>query len=160
MPVLLIAGLLTSCASLKTRTAHTADIQGPVVHTPVLADLEVAGTKATGQATASAGNSIEAVKNMAVAEALKATGADLLVEPTFETQKKSGKTIVSVTGFPAKYKNFRPARAEDIPLMDAGTRYLTTTAKSEVVPEKKKGPGGVIAALAGAALLVLIIAGR
>lgn len=152
--------LLASCASLNTRTAHITEVQGPIVHTPVIVDLEVSKMKANGSATASSGNSIDVVKNMAVAAVLKATAADLLVEPTFEIQKKAGKTIVTVTGFPATYKDFRPARLEDIPLLDAGSKYLTTTSKSEIVPEKKKGGGGIIlGVLAVAALVVLLVAG-
>ena len=160
LSVIVSASVLASCSSLKTRTAHTKDIQGPVVHTPVLADLDVQESKATATVSASAGNSIDATKNLAIAEVLKATNADLLVEPTFDVQKKNGKNIVTVTGFPAKYKNFRPARAEDIALMDAGTRYLTTTNKGELAPEKKKGGAGIIAGLAGVALLSLLIGAR
>ena len=76
--------LLSSCASLQTRTGHTKEVQGAIVHQPVLADLNVRNTKVTGTATASTGNSLDAVKNLALKEALTSAKADLLVEPTYE----------------------------------------------------------------------------
>lgn len=149
---------LTSCASLQTRTAHTANVQGAVIHTPVLADLDVKSVKVTGTASASAGNSTEAVKNLAINDALKTSSADLLVEPTFETQLKGGKTIVTVTGFPASYRNFRAATENDIAVMDAGSRYITSQARQEVVPEKKKGGGAGFVVLGLLAALFVVLA--
>ena len=150
--------LLSSCTSLQTRTAHTTDIQGAVLHAPILADLDVKNIKVTGNASASAGNSIDAVKNLAIKDALKTSNADLLVEPTFESQHKGGKTIVTVTGFPATYQNFHPATKDDITVLDAGSRYITNTAKSEVVPEKKKGAAGFITLGLLAVLFVILAA--
>ena len=152
--------LLSSCASLQTRTGHTKEVQGAIVHQPVLADLNVRNTKVTGTATASTGNSLDAVKNLALKEALTSAKADLLVEPTYEVQRNGSNTTVTITGFPATYMDFRTATTQDIALMDAGSRYMTSTAKAELAPEKKKGTGVFVAvAVAVAVVLGLLVAG-
>ena len=56
--------------------------------------------------------------------------------------------------------DFRTATTQDIALMDAGSRYMTSTAKAELAPEKKKGTGVFVAvAVAVAVVLGLLVAG-
>jgi len=121
-------------------TAKTMDIYGSgVIHKPVVVDLTVKDIKVTGTATSKSGLTVEQVKNMAVADALKKAVADVLIEPKFETESYAGKITATVTGFPGYYSNFRPIKAEDIPLLEAG---LLQTAKvyepSNLVQKKQK----------------------
>jgi hypothetical protein len=118
--VLLIASLFSSCVMQKMTTSKTMDIYGAgVIQKPVIVDLEVKETKTTGTATAPTGQ-IEIIKAMAVNDALKTSNADVLVEPKFEMQVQGGRTTVTVTGWPATYKNFRAIKEEDIKLLDVG----------------------------------------
>ncbi|MFA5782846.1 MAG: hypothetical protein WC868_11330 [Bacteroidales bacterium] len=114
---------LTSCTVLKTSTSKTMDIYGAgVIQKPVLVDLDVKETKVTGTATATMtkSTSLETVKQKAVADALKKTNADVLIEPKFETETSGRRTTATVTGFPATFKNFRSITAEDVPLLQVG----------------------------------------
>ena len=121
--------MLCSCATTaKYSSSKTIDIQASVIQKPTVADLDVKETKTTG--TAASKNTIisaEILKNEAVSNALKTTNADILVEPRFETIVKGSLTTVTVSGFPATYKNFRPMKIDDIPLMQSGiVRQVST----------------------------------
>ena len=55
-----------------------------------------------------------------IAETLKANNADVLLEPQFSFQKTSyGERVLIVTGFPATFKNFRKATADDLEAIKA-----------------------------------------
>jgi DNA/RNA endonuclease YhcR with UshA esterase domain len=113
--------LLSSCSVVKTYTAKTTEIYGSgVIQKPVIVDLEVTETKVSGTATESSGIGLEAIKNLAVANAVKKAGADVLIEPQFETETRSGMTTATVTGFPGIYRNFRPIQIDDVELLKVG----------------------------------------
>jgi hypothetical protein len=63
---------------------------------------------------------IESLKVLAMNDAIKTAGADILVEPTFEIVSENNKTTVTVTGFPATYTNFRSITNDDVPLLEVG----------------------------------------
>ena len=133
---------LASCSVSKTNTAKTTDIYGAgVIQKPVLVDLDVKVTKVTGTATGTASKvvSLESVKLDAVVDAIKKSGADVLVEPTFETLIAGGQITATVTGFPATYKNFRPITPEDVPLLQVG---VTQKANVYEAPKNQKKRGG------------------
>lgn len=100
----------TSCTSvLKTATVETIDTS---ITSFSSADLEVSTKKITyfykptkAETREGSGNAISS----AVAEALKANGnADVLVAPQYVIKKRKGKVKeVTVSGYPAFYKNFR-----------------------------------------------------
>lgn len=152
----------TSCSTaLKRNTAKSMDIYGSgVIQKPVIVDLDVEDKKVTGTATAASGSSESAVKQLAVANALKEAKADVLVEPKFEVDIQGGKITATVTGFPARYKNFRSIRQEDTELLKAGI-----VQKAEVYQpsqeKQRKGAGAVILTTLGiiglAATLILIL---
>ncbi len=144
--------LLGSCAELlPTQTAKSLNIYGPgVIHHPVIVDLEVVGTKVSASATGLASN-VAALRNEAISNAIKMAGADVLVEPVFESQPKGGRVTVTVTGFPATYKNFRPAQQADVPLLEAGVMHQAKVSEVSPEPMRKKGGGG-----AAAAVLILV----
>jgi len=111
----------SSCTVLKTYTSKTTDIYGSgVIQKPVVVELEVSENKVTGTATAVAGKNFETVKSLAVSDALKKAGADVLVEPQFETVTRGGTTTATVTGFPGTYKNFRDITIDDVELLKVG----------------------------------------
>ena len=59
-------------------------------------------------------------KKYALAQTLKKYKADDIVSPNFDIvphPKKSGVLIVTVSGHPAIYKNYRPATKEDVELI-------------------------------------------
>ena len=114
--------LMASCTTTKsvsstTSTARTLDPETP----ELVADLEVANMKVTGEFKADFANE-EAVneqllKDNAVYNALKTMKADVLVAPQYHVVKEtSGRKYytVTVTGYPAFYRNFRPMPVERI----------------------------------------------
>jgi hypothetical protein len=151
---------LTSCTVFKTNTSKTMDIYGAgVIQTPVLVDLDVKDTKVTGTATAVQGKSLEPVKQDAVADALKKSNADVLVEPKFETETSGGRITATVTGFPATYKNFRTIKADDVPLLKVGVTQKADVAQPATIGNKKGAATGVIVgSLLGLVLIIAVLA--
>jgi len=162
LALLLLIGLTQSCAVLNTHTSKTLDIYGPgVIQLPTVADLIVLENKVTGIATEHADQPFETVKNLAIVEALKTSNADVLVEPVVESETKNGMIKVTVTGFPATYKNFRSMKAEDVPLVNAGVLHTPQVVAPTSVQRKKSGAGTVVGVLLGIGLLTyLLVAGR
>ena len=54
-----------------------------------------------------------------VADALRSSGADILIEPVYEIQTTGNSTHVTVTGFPGRYTNFRQAEPRDSLFIDS-----------------------------------------
>lgn len=157
LTLLFLAAAISSCAVVKTHTTKTSEIYSSgVIQKPVVVDLDVKDTKVTGTATASSSTLITAAKNDAVYEALKSSNADILIEPKFETVTAKGTTTVTVTGYPATYKNFRPITEKDTTFLKMG---ITQKASTYEYANVKKGKGSTIAAI-GATLGTLgLIAG-
>lgn len=112
LAVMAVASVLcfSSCTTLK-KTASTQDVS-TVIAAGSEADLDVSQSKISfyykvPKSVRRGGTN--SVKATAVAEALKANGnADLLVNPQFEMKIKRGSIReITVTGYPATYKNFR-----------------------------------------------------
>ncbi len=118
------AGLLLLCASCTTvkKTSSTQPVSSNI-EAAVTADLDVKNTKIsyTYYPTNSVRRGGEAnVKAAAIAEALRMNGnADVLVESQQEIYVRQGllgKKIksVTVTGYPATYKNFKSVDEETL----------------------------------------------
>jgi len=139
LPIFLLSFLISCSTTTKTNTAKTMDIYGPgVIHRPILADLEVSPIKIVGTATAAAGSSIDAVKQIAVSNALKTVRADVLVEPIFETLLEGKRITATVAGFPATYKGFRPVKQEDIEILKVGNLNTAKVYEPAAVSTKKR----------------------
>jgi len=153
-----LIALLTSCSVMKTSTSKTLDIYGAgVVQNPVLVDLEVSEKKVTGSSEGYSSN-LETIKQDAIAEALKSSNADVLVEPKFETETSGGKTKATVTGFPATYKNFRPLKEEDIKLLEAGiTQKAVVHEPKKAIKTKNNGAVIVLSTIGLVVLTVLLL---
>lgn len=149
--------ILNACAVVKTKTAKTMDIYGGgVIQIPVVVDLDVDEQKVKATATSESGESLENVKNQAIVTALKNANADVLVEPTFETEIKTGKVTATVTGYPAVYKNFRPIKEADIELVRAGVIHKAEVYEPEQ-QKKRKGVGIFVAFLIGISAVVGVL---
>jgi uncharacterized lipoprotein YmbA len=153
--LIFLAAAISSCTVTRTSTVKTMDIYGAgVIQKPVIVDLDVKETKVTGTATDHSNVSLETVKQRALVDALKKSNADVLVEPKFDTETTGNKITVTVTAFPATYKNFHPIRQEDVELLKAGV-----VQKAEVMQPPKterKGGGAIIIAIALLAAITLI----
>lgn len=144
LPFVCIALLFTSCVPVKTITSKSTDIQSyGVIQKPTIVDLDVKETKVTGTASAP-GQTVEMIKSQAIADALKKVNADVLVEPVFEIITSSGQTTVTVTGFPATYKNFRPMKEEDVVLVQSGSSKIVNTTNAPPMVPKKNPAGGIL----------------
>jgi Na+-transporting NADH:ubiquinone oxidoreductase subunit NqrC len=150
---------LASCVVVrKTETAKTRDVQGTgVYHIPTVATLDVSPTKVTELFTLRAKKkfiematgdnskssmSLAQIKTLgasqahAVAKLLNKHNADILVEPRYSfevTSTNSRDTYnIIVSGYPATYKNFRPATPADSsvlkldPLINSPVRLIGT----------------------------------
>lgn len=156
LPILLAVTLTSCVVQSRVETARSLDIYGPgVIHTPVIADLDVRENKVTGTAT---GHRSEpaAIKHSALADALRKAQADILVEPSYVLETSGNRTTATVTGFPANYKNFRQAVAADSTLIRAGHMHRAQQLVPEEAPTKRKG-GGVLAAIVSTVVIGLTI---
>lgn len=136
--VLIIA---SSCSSLKstTNTAKTLPIYGAgVIQKPVIVELDVKQIKVTATVTGKPGSKLEILKAEAVSMAVKNAAADVLVEPSYTIVSSRGSSTVTVTGFPATYKNFRDIRIEDVPLIKAGILQTARVAEPTTTILQKK----------------------
>jgi hypothetical protein len=159
----LTAMIFTSCTmQQKIATSKSMDIYGAgVIQNPVVVDLDVKETKVTGTASAPAGQ-IEILKSEAVADALKASNADVLIEPKYDVQISGGQATVVVTGWPGSYKNFRAIKEDDLKLLNAGVSQKAKVYEPPVQPKqnpkKGKAAGAVGGSLLGIILVVLLVA--
>lgn len=112
--ILAVAAIaFASCSTVKnTSTYRTFSVNTPYA-VPVIADLDISATKITyayvpPKTVRNGGD--DNVLNTAVREALSTNGnADVLVGLETQIKYSPSKKIMSVviTGYPAKYKNFR-----------------------------------------------------
>lgn len=135
--------LFASCNTLKstTNTSKTLSIYGSgVIQKPVIVELKVEGTKVTATTVGKAGSSIEVLKSEAVSQAVKNAGCDVLVEPTYTIVSQNNITV-TVSGFPATYKNFRDIKPEDVPLIKAGILQTARVAEPTMISKTKSKLG-------------------
>ncbi len=145
---------LSSCSTMsRLNSAATEDIdKRGIVQSPMMLDMDVSDTKITGVAQAK--NKEDAKKN-AVANALEGTGADLLIDPNYYITSSTGRVTVSVTGYPATYKNFRQYKPLTNNYVDEveGNESTDTNVKST---KKKRKPTGVLASKIASVFLVTV----
>lgn len=151
--------LLCSCSRVvKTGTTRTTDINGAgILHKPVVADMEVRETKVSGSALGRKKDGMESVRQAALKDALQKSNADVLVEPSYETECKGKKINATVSGWPANYKNFRTIKTEDIDLLKAGKKYSAKTSTQKEEVNKKKGPARAVRIALGVATSLLLV---
>ena len=123
--LLIFSTMAISCATVdqtSSSTTRVMDVKGAgVLQHPVIGELEVDIEKVSGSVERSGRvTNIDPLKILAMNDAIKIAGADILVEPTFEIVSKNSKTTVTVTGYPASYTNFRSITMDDVPLLEVG----------------------------------------
>lgn len=91
-----------------------------IIMNPIIADLEMIGNeKVTYKETfkvqmdKNSMNKIQIYKDIALAHAEKEYKADVMVAAHFDVHASETEIEVIVTGYPAYYKNFRPATKKD-----------------------------------------------
>lgn len=109
-------------------TARNLEPEHIMLTTPMIADIEVSPKRIThvekeafadielDEVTTSAAY-IENFKKIALSKAAKANDADLLVGSMIDVQTVDDRLIITITGFPAKYVNFRKATVQDTDLI-------------------------------------------
>lgn len=113
--------IMSSCSSSIQKTASVQDVKSPIIAV-VISDLDVSNQKIsyTLKPTKKISNAgLRNCINTAISEALAAHGnGDVLIETqeTIVQRYGFGRKIksVTVTGYPAKYKNFRPVAEETV----------------------------------------------
>ncbi len=129
-----------SCTTLKSGTAKSIDIVGDgVIYKPVIADLEVNQQKSSKTIKVKTAVSLETAKDDVIRELLNENNADILVEPKFQTISTNGRTELTVTGWLAYYKNFRPIEEKDLKFLNIrpSTVNILET-KQNTINDKKK----------------------
>jgi hypothetical protein len=175
LTLLLLSALLSSCVvASKTSSvdveAEFVGREGFLMAKPIVADIKVEKRKIEGSATVEnskyAGSAMQEAKNLAILDAVNRGDADLLIQPMFETQSTSTTTTAKVTGYAAKYKEFRPITAADTASfllrsrMEYSSLIAVATAPTEVsVTQQPKKKGGAILGVLSAIALVALLAG-
>lgn len=125
--------VLASCSTV-TKTATTVDVNSNINTYPEVVDLDIQ-PKVTQTMTWNfrpfhiGEPKTSTAKGNLLAETLKANNADIMLEPQFTFEKTSyGERVLVVTGFPATFKNFRKATAEDLEAIKA-CRYENNKTK-------------------------------
>lgn len=116
----LFVALVSSC-SLQMKSSKSMDLDPQAVVYYQAYDLVVSETPVSGSTDSMTSAAYlkaprSTCESFAIANALEKVGADVLVEPKFTyTYNNFGRLKrVTVTGYPAKYKNFHKASKEEI----------------------------------------------
>jgi len=132
-----IGTLAVSCTTTETlyrydesTAVYTNPSLSPTLINPTIADLTITEKKVTESLTfdnnltkadISSANSpvIEYMKNSVVSMTVKKYNADVIVAPIFDIKTSDNymKITVTLSGYPANYKNFRNATKEDFELL-------------------------------------------
>ena len=147
---------LASCTTQHAITTKTTDIYGSVViQKPVLVDMDVKEEKVSATINARGKKVSDDLKNQVLAEAIKKSNADVLVEPRFETDIKGRKMTVTVTGFPATYKNFHTIKQDEVELLKVAKVKQVET--MDAIESKSKGGKIVLSVGLGIILITSLI---
>ena len=109
-------------------SARLLDGSSNFMVTPLIADLEVRATKITYVETEAFKDvlvteqtllNLPAYKRIALSHAIKAYNADILVGADIDVETSADyHFVITVTGYPAVYRNFRNATEADVQLVD------------------------------------------
>lgn len=138
--VLAIGMLMTSCTTTVQSTLYRYDentaryitpAMQPTYITPTIADLDISSTKVVESETyentltnnditnIEHSPTIEYWKNLTVSKVVQKYNADVIVAPIFDVKTSDDflTVTVTVTGYPATFKNFRKVTNDDAPAM-------------------------------------------
>ncbi len=154
LPFLIVpftAAVLASCGTTSKTSTYDYDYlyikkQG-IIQRPLMADIEVMKEKKSLTRTYK-NVTVNMAKEMLIADFIRENNADLIVQPLFstKTENTTAKTNVevSLSGYPANYRNIRNYEPKDSSLLlpmdhlflpSAPSRLFST---AEYAPAKKK----------------------
>jgi len=128
-------------------TARMLNAESNFLVMPLIANLEVSKKKIThvekeAFANIKVNNSsianIEKHKRTALGRAAKAYGADILVNADIEVMTVDGRFVITITGYPAYYRDFRNATAKDIEIVNDANKAQRGTFTTIVETTKQQ----------------------
>ncbi|MBQ6210238.1 MAG: hypothetical protein IJK42_10790 [Prevotella sp.] len=119
----LLAFAMTSCRTIRVSSSVTEDVQTHVIQYPTVTDLTVLNKTEktiTWNFQLFKKDRLALIKANLQADMLKELDADILLEPQYTFKKVPfGERTLTITGYPAKFKDFRKATEEDIKALQA-----------------------------------------
>lgn len=146
-----LGGLLATSCTTVSYTAGTADVSTSI-HNRSVADLNVGKDRVsyTREWKWSPFNSVSDAteKENATAQLCAREGADVLVEPQYEVERRGlfRGGSVTVSGYPATFVNFRPMTMEDAQIL-ATLNGVQPQAAGQVAPAAPTAPVAAVAPL-------------
>jgi len=136
--LILVVFSFASCKTVKMGSSKSLDVLGAgVIQLPVVAELDVSSKKASFTQTFSNSSSSTDTKNEVIRSLLKQYNADVLIEPIFESITQGTKTTLTVSGYPATYKNMRTIEQRDLDLIEIDPTFIQKTQENVSVTEAK-----------------------
>ncbi len=118
LAVLLMA---TSCATVRTATSTNINVNTSVNQYPTIVDLDIDQNMVSREVSWTfveslfQGMQIKKSYSTIVYDILKECKSDILLEQRVQTTKTPfGPTVIEISGYPAKFKNFRKPTKEEI----------------------------------------------
>lgn len=139
--------MLSSCgltlSSYESQQSRSYETIQDVISTPLLVDLQIIGDKIQYSETfdfkiseipaASVEPMISEFKKMVVAKASKKYNADAIIGVLHDVSTTRNQIILSITGYPARYVNFRTATPDDMWIIDAHTTLTKKGSDPEII---------------------------
>ncbi len=136
--IILVVFSFASCKTVKSGSSKTLDISGAgIIHLPVIAELDVSSTKASFTQIFSNSSAGANAKNEVIRSLLKQYNSDVLIEPVFESITQGTKTTLTVSGYPATYKNMRTIKEEDLELIEIHPTFIYKSEENVSTTETK-----------------------
>lgn len=142
---------LTSCVPTQTlisyseSSARLLEGKSTYVITPIIADLDVSKKKISYEekeafsgliVTRTAVNNIDVYKRIALGNAAKQYDADIIVGAEVDVKTVNQRLVITVSGYPAKYVNFRNATEKDIELVNNANSIQNNNSTIASAPQK------------------------
>ena len=150
--ILAVAFLATSCAMQQTPTnverayyessVRILEPEQSMLLSPVMADLEVSNSKVTHIEKAAFAEiritdaviaNMAEFKKIALSRAAKAHNADVLVGTIIDIATVNKRLEITVSGYPAYYRNFRTATKADAELIKAALSVKNRDLESDII---------------------------
>ena len=148
--ICIAAAMFSGCASTYYKysesSARNLEPEHTMLTTPIIADLDVSPIKIHHVerrafedviVDQSIPNYISEFKKIALASAAEAYDADILVGTTIKVETIRDRLVITVTGYPAHYKNIRNATIEDAELVQKSQIFINTN-NAEVVKSPRQ----------------------
>lgn len=123
-------------------SARNLEPEQTMLVSPLIADLKVSETKiyhvereafADIEIDASVINNISEYKKVALSRAARANNADVMVGTIMDIVTENGRLVITVSGYPARYTNFRVATTKDTDLVKEAQLFKNNNLNEVVV---------------------------